>query len=435
MKISKKTLLDLFLLLVFKAMLEVSYKLIINPIYGYSGFILDLNFLKLFESYIFLIPIFLFLPRGQEKISTIGLKLLFLLIIVPTLSIYALTNAPRLYLYFLLVSFCITIFTVKIFPMIKIKKTRNTNIILVYIIGVITFIVYTVLIEINGIPTLKALVFANVYEIRSEVSWGLPIMGYLVPWQANIVNCFLIGFIWYKRRYFALILVAGLQILLFLIAGHKSFLFSPLLVIFVIYAVQKKKLMSLSLVGLISIILFSLALHQLQITNMPASLFIRRALFMPAKISFNYHDFFSQNEKMYLSQSKVGLGLAENPYEDYGMSTANMMGMIYLDELGCHMNTGYMGDSYMNFGFAGMVIFSLILGLIFVAADSFSKNQSIFVAIAVFAKPISGLTNGALFTVMLTGGLVLSFLFIYLLREGERIWCFRRGSIKIAIKD
>lgn len=435
MKISKKTLLDLFLLLVFKAILEVSYKLIINPIYGYSGFILDLNFLKLFESYIFLILIFFFLPRGQEKISTIGLKLLFLMIIIPTLSIYALTNAPRPYLYFLLVSFCITIFTVKIFPAIKLKKTRNTNIILVCVLGIITIIVYTVLIKINSIPSLRALVFANVYEIRSEVSYGPSIMGYLVPWQANIVNCFLIGFTWYKRRYFAFILVAGLQLLIFLITAHKAFLFNPLLILFLIYAVKRKRLMSLSLVGFISIVLFSFALYELKITNMPASLFIRRTLFVPAKISFDYYDFFSQNEKTNLSQSKIGLGLFENPYEDYDMSTANMMGMYYYNDAKCNMNAGYMGDAYMNFGFVGMLIFGSIVGLIFVVADSFSRNISIFAAIAFFVKPITGLVNGALFTVMLTGGFLLSFLFIYLFREGERIWCFRRGSTKIAIKD
>lgn len=398
-------------------MLEVSYKLIINPIYGYSGFILDLNFLKLFESYIFLIPIFLFLPRGQEKISTIGLKLLFLLIIVPTLSIYALTNAPRPYLYFFLISFCVTILTVKIFPTIKVRKMRNSNMALFFILGMISFFVYIVLIKYNGLPTIKALLLSTVYEIRREVSWGPSIMGYLVPWQANIVNCFLIGFTWYKRRYFAFLLVLGLQLLLFLICAHKSFLLNPFLVIFLIYAVQKKRLMTISFTFLIIFILFSAALHKLQFTDIPTSMFLRRAIFMPAKISFDYYDFFSRNEKTHLSQSKVGLGLFENPYEDYDMSTANMMGMVYLNNPECNMNTGYMGDAYMNFGVGGMLIFSSILGLIFVLADSFTKNINLFISTAILSRPILGFANGAFFTVMLTGGFLFALLVIWLFRD------------------
>ena len=146
----------------------------------------------------------------------------------------------------------------------------------------------------------------------------------------------------------------------------------------------------------------------------PGSLFIRRVLFIPAQVNFYYYDFFSTNELTYLSQSHLGLPFSiQNPYEGYD-NTAKMMGALYTNNPECHMNVGYMGDAYMNFGSLGVLLFSVILGVIFLVLDSIAARTSKIIAVAAMALPIKSLINGALFTVLGTHGLLLSILMVSL---------------------
>ncbi|MHA1401789.1 MAG: O-antigen polymerase, partial [Candidatus Heimdallarchaeaceae archaeon] len=364
---NKIKLSEIGLLLGFKIILEIAYILFVNPYYRYAGFPLQLNGLKLLESYLFLLFLFFFLPPGEHKISSVGTKLLFLLMIVPTLSLYALKNESRVFLYLFVAGFWLTLLTVQILPGIRVKRVKNLNSILFFSIGIFSILVYATLMKLNGIPTLRALDFASVYEIRAVVKHGPKVMGYLIPWQAQVINCFLIGLSWYKRKYFCLLAMLSLQFLLFLITAHKSFLFSPLLIIFLIYAIQKKRLLRLSLIALIIVVLFSLLFYKISGRLRIPSMFIRRVFFVPALNYFNYYDFFSKNQLMYLSDSHLGSLFSKNPYN---MPIPNMIGMLYHDHPTTWVNTGYLANAYMNFGFLGILLFSLILGVIFLMMDS-----------------------------------------------------------------
>lgn len=417
MKINKVRLIEFILLVIFKALLEIAYIYFVYPLYAYRGFTFNLNVIKLIESYLFITFLFFILPSGDNKISKIAIKILFLIMIVPVLSFYALANRERLFVYFFIIGFCLTIMIIKNSPTIKIKKIKSLNLIMFSCLGIISILVYVILIKLNGIPDLKAIYFSTIYEIRRELSLGPKIMGYLFKWQGNVINCFLIGLAWYKRKYFYLILPLGLQFLLYLICAHKKFLFSLFLILFLIYATKKQRLMRLTLISLIMVVLLSLAFFLTNISRKPASMFIRRTLYVPALVSYNYYDFFSKNPKMYLSESKMGFGLVENPYKDYNMNITNIMGLTYLNNPNTHMNTGYMGNSYMNLGLVGMLTFSLIFGLILKIADSISKKTNISIAIAAMAVPLVSLTNGALFSVMLTGGFLFSLILVWLYTE------------------
>jgi hypothetical protein len=425
-KIKKEILKDFFILILFKAVLDLSYIIFVNKLYAYSGFYLHLNFYKLIESWMLLWFVFIFLPHQQEKISAIGLQLLFLLMIVPILSLYGLLNGPRIYVYFIILSFSLTIVCTKIFPSIKITKIKGSGLFLFLLLTLFIAFIYIYIIHIRGIPNLKALNLYKVYEIRKEAPHGVFLMGYLVVWLANVLNCFYIGFAWYRRKYILLSFFLFLQFFLYLIMAHKYYLFGPILLLFFLYFLKKKNFLRFSMLGLIGIILASLFLHKFNITSLPGALFVRRTLFVPAQISFQYYDYFSNNEKMYLSHSKVGLGLHENPYASYNLPYAKFMGLMYNNNPNRNLNTGYMGDAYMNFGYSGMLIFSFILAIGFILADIFSRNTSIFVTMGAMIIPISNLVNGALFTNMLTGGFMLSLLVILLYDNRKYRWILKK---------
>jgi len=302
-------------------------------------------------------------------------------------------------------------------PIANLIKIRNTNFFLILLLVSLSLFVYAVLLKLNGIPLLKRLDFSKIYDIRGEVNYGPAVMGYFVTWLANIINCFWIALAWHKRRYFGLIAAFLLQIILYLLTVNKGFLFTPMLLVLLLYFTQKNQLLKPFLSILIIIVLFSIALSESKISRWPASLFVRRTLFDPPQVSFNYYDFFSKNKLMYLSESKLGFGLVKNPYDKYNMSSANIMGMLYMDNPEQHMNTGYLGDAYMNFGILGILIFSFLLGLIFVIADWVSRKINISVAIGALMPAIHKFINGSLFSTMLTGGLLLGLFVVWLYHD------------------
>jgi len=403
MKISKARLREFGLLLVFKALLDVVYVLFVHPYYGYSGFSMQ---------YLLLISLFFFLPRREGRISAVGTKLLFVLMVVPTLSLYAMKSESRAFMYLFIGGFWLTLLVIRFLPKVRITRIKNSSSALLIGLSGVSFLVYAVLFRIRGVPTLDALNLSSVYEVRTAFyAQGLRgIMGYLISWQANVINSFLIGLAWYGRRYFGVATVLVLQLLLFLFTGMKSFLFAPALVLFLVYAVQKKHFFELTLKGFIIGTSFSFVFHALGGSIMVPSVLIRRLFFVPAQNYFYYYDFFSSHQLMYLSQSILNPFFA-NPY---GMRITNMIGSLYYGQPAMSVNTGYLADAYMNFGALGVVIFSVFLGVFLVILDSLTKKTDTAIAVAVIAMPLVSLVNSAFFTTLATHGFLLSMLVLWL---------------------
>ncbi|MFC1715910.1 hypothetical protein ACFL6S_19730 [Candidatus Poribacteria bacterium] len=428
---AKMRLIELGLLLAYRALLDVVYVLFVNPWYEYAGFILRPNSLKLVESYFFLVLLLFLLPSGERKPSSAGMKYLFILTIAPLLSLYALKDEPRVFMYLALSGFCLTLSVVRLLPGIRIKKIEKSTPVLFICLGVFSFVVYAAFIGINGLPTLRALRLSLVYEVRGTVNYGHRIMGYVVPWQAKVVNPFLIILTYHKRKYLSLLMVLGLQLLLFLMTGAKSYLFSPLLCLFLVYAIERQRMFRLSLMGATAAILLSFVAYMASGPMIIPSMFIRRVFFVPAAISFEYYDFFSENELMHLSESRLGKPFFENPYESYNMSSANMMGMIYGGNPQTHKNTGYISSAYMNFGALGVWLFSLMLAIILSISDSVAKNTNKVVATAAIVLSVRTLVDGGLFTTMLTHGFLATIFVVWLYKDrSRRIGLMRIRQVK-----
>ena len=88
---------------------------------------------------------------------------------------------------------------------------------------------------------------------------------------------------------------------------------------------------------------------------------------------------------------------------------------IYYGSPQNNANTGIVGDAYMNFGFAGLALWGIILIIILKLVDSCSNRVDIRVGVAAIAMPTITLMNSALLTNLLTHGLLLSLLLLYLL--------------------
>jgi len=134
-------------------------------------------------------------------------------------------------------------------------------------------------------------VVVNVYDIRSNVKYPF-LMGYLVNWQAKIINPFLITISYVINNKVMLLLSILMQVFIYLITAHKSYILIPIAIIIIIKILEKRNFFSNGIV-LAPIGLFFSYLTYIIIGNLTIpSLFIRRLLFVPARIKFNYYDFF-----------------------------------------------------------------------------------------------------------------------------------------------
>lgn len=405
----------IFFVFLYKSLLELSYFVFLNPNYDYYGFTLEINIFKFIESSVYFIILLIIVPKNEQKPSSIVIYSLFLIMIIPHFSIYWLKNENRVFMFMVFISFFITILLVKFIPQIKISKRLVNKKLLYFLVTVNTIITISVLLLFNGLPSLAALNFNNVYSIREKINYGFPIMQYLVTWQSVILNVFMVIILWVKQKKMYSLFFVIIQILTFLITGHKSFLFYILIIPIVLYIFKKKKYIILFPFGLIVGLIVGLVAYYLIDFWWIASLLISRVLFLPAQISFQYYEFFSENKFMQLTHSIFEMFSKQPVYEKNPIA---IIGETYYDSN--WPNTGYLGDSYMNFGIFGMLVFSILFSILLKFFDSLAIRENNNNIVILFFSVIFTISfmNVGFFTSLLTGGIIV-FLIIAILYSDE----------------
>lgn len=410
--IKKNTIWAFWFIVIYKIVLDLSYCLVISKVWAYAKFELHLNSIKLIESFLLLFIIFFLMPKSKEKLSNIMIWLLILISYVPILTLFAFINQPRVYMY-AVTGFWMLVFLLLKIPVIHfnpIKKIQSKIIrysIFIGLSGIVFFLIYKYLgITLNFDLT-------KVYEIRREyVQTGIPFAGYLFNWLAYIVNPIFFALFLVKRKWVWVGMIIFLQILVFSVTGLKAFLFALLFVLSLIWVVSQKNPLVWMGAGLSIVILAGIFSYWLVDDLWVSSLFTRRTLLVPAQLSFFYYDFFSQNHHTFLSQHHLFRNFIKYPYS---LMPGNLIGKVYFNNPKGNACNGIYGDAYMNFGFLGFILWGVFLTIILKLIDSFSKNKDMRITVAAIAMPVIFLTNCALLTCLLTHGLLLAFILLYLL--------------------
>lgn len=399
----------ILLMLVYKLLLEILYIYFINPRYEYMGFILDINYSKLFFSWFIIILLCIYMPKLKNTPSNLIIFLIILLMIIPISGVYWLQNHSSYFFLACVISIMFTIFLLKIFPIIKFKKVFNSekNI---YVFSIMfSLIVFLVIFLFNGTPSLVALNFSSVYEVRSNFNYGYSFMTYLLTWQAWVLNPYLLIFFLKKRKYLFVILPILFQILIYLYTGHKAYLFLIIILPILTYFVKYRNLMIYILFGFIFGSLVSWFCTVVILNPWPMALFVHRLLYLPAQISYQYFEYFSNNGFVFLSHSIFESLFSNSVYEKHPIL---IIGEQYYNSN--WPNTGYLADAFMNFGYIGMLVFSIIFSVILKIFDSFALNIGKESITAVSILFVFYFISGGLLTSLLNGG-VIFFLLILLL--------------------
>lgn len=409
--IKKETVKIFIFVIIYKIILDLAYYFIISPIWAYAKFTFQFNAVKLIESYVLLFIVFLLIPKSSKKISSIIIWGLFLISYVPMLTLFALMDESRIFMYAATFFWAIVYLIMRIkIPKLNIKKLKQSKIIRRIIFITIPVISFFLIYKYLGLKLNFS--FVNEYEIRSHyISLNIPFAGYILNWSAIIIIPFLSIFFFIKKKWIPLILVLMLQIILFSATGHKSYLFITPFIFAISWIASKKYPIKWMLLGLLAVVIISSLSYYLIDDIWLPSLFIRRTLFVPAQLTFFYCDFFSDHQFTFFSQHRFFRNFIDYPYH---LDPPHLIAENYYNK-DSNANNGIVSDGYMNLGFIGMFIWAILLSFILKLTNRISDEKNIKLSIALVGFFVFTIISSALLTSLITHGFFLSLLLLYLL--------------------
>lgn len=432
-KYEKKSIISFLLyILLYRLTLDFSYSKIVSLLYAYQGFENNFTIVNEAASLIILFGFstiaYYFYENVDNKASNEILLLLFLMSFVPFTSMFGFgAFAPGfiisniLFWLFLILFVTIPIkkISMQIYNEVVLKfgeqKLRNETRIKFLTIGFGLVVIF-----ISGVYTGFRFNFslANVYDLRSEArGYNLPVLlAYIFSWTRT-VNPIFIAYYLHKKYWGWVIFCFIVQLLNFGIDGSKTTLFLALFAIvvnltpgFTLQSLNKwivKGFFGLSFLTTIFYIGFS---DLISFSVWPVSLFVRRVLYLPVYLGSNYFDFFTSHTPDYFRQSFMRLFGFVSPYDDLSY----MIGEIYFHTV-TSANNGLIADAITNMGIAGIVLSPMLYAVVLRVLNfvSCGIDYRLYITVAMYLAVT--LVNSFLFRVLLTHGLLIIMVILYLI--------------------
>ncbi len=408
LSVSKEVLVYCAFMLIYKIMLDCAYPLFV-PYYEYVLHTLNPNIIKLVESYLAFFILLAIIPKTANKFSYFANNIIFMLTILPMLSRYALNNEPRIYMMITLLAFAAQTLLIRHLPDFRIPSIRGIYKFAILFCIILIGYTFLMLCINNGLPSLTALNYFDVYEVRESFK-GFPLSEYAISAVGNAILPFLIAISFVQKKYTKGILALLLQFLLYLYTGNKYFIFMVPLLLIVAVGVKTKLFYAIAAGGLSLALPLSTVIAGAQSTLVPLAA-VYRITYIPAQIKFLFYDFTQTHPFLYFSEGQIGRMFGvESPYP---LPFANMIGSTYFNDPNVASNTGYLADGYVQIGFWGIIIFAILFALIAKVVDSVSGNIKSYIVCALLTGAFFTLNDISLLTSLLTGGMAATILLVY----------------------
>jgi hypothetical protein len=386
--------------------LEVYYAKIISVTYNYMCFEFDFNLL----SYIITKVLFLLLLAGaltlynrNKFLYTIYLLLLFFFYI-PNAILYSMGSvAPGAFLSnsFFVATFLIT-------PYIKFPIPSYFEIPSTYksaaLIAIALVLLLPIAIEFQLTLNLKTLLLQDIYITRDVFSAKLNgYLAYLYNFEAKTIVPVALVYFMIRKKPLWIAVFTGILLYLFVISGNKLVYFTPMIVIF-FYYVGKDYASKITYFFGITLLLFALfpIVDNFTGNDKPVLIgtFINRFFFIPALTTHFYFDFFD-GHPFYFAESHFFNQFVKSPYD---MPIGFLITKEYWGAPTAYANNGIVSDGFMNLGYWGVGLFSLLFALLFSLFNSFNLHKGYY---GIFFSYIYIILSMPLLTCIITGGILL----------------------------
>jgi hypothetical protein len=259
----------------------------------------------------------------------------------------------------------------------------------------------------------------NVYERRMDAREALAggTFGFLLRYgESLILGAFLPAttVMAALTRKPSLIIVSALSVLaVFSFDGQKAVLFGPFMLLFVtLLALRVRKNAAFYLVGsFVGICVLASAQVFFLDDNSISTYIIRRIMVMPGMLADYYWEFFSGHPLVMLRDGPLGGIFSRSPYP---LPAPRLIGSEYFNNPDANANVGIWLAGFAHFGYPGVVMASVVAGWILRLVDSLAAKGK-HVAGCGFCTMLGLIwTNGALHTSLMSNGVLVLILLMYL---------------------
>lgn len=398
------------------------------PIY-FSGLIMPQFDLVRFLLAAVSVLLFLIFAPPKNSIITFFIYIILYVSILPMAMIFACTDANYIYFISVTVAFIFVeqaVQHVRINSAIITLNSLQLNRIIIAFAYAFQLLTTFALFRQFGIPSLSALDFNTIYEIRETYSTSS--LGYrLFPICVRVVNPFLFTLALRRRDKIASVWVLVDQFIIYLWLAHKTILFSIMILPAGFYLAQREnrillfsRLMTVGVTIVSALHFFKVKLYGGFIYTL-YSLIVRRAIIVPALIKQYYYDYFVvQNKPLagfygtILAPFLNRLGV-QNPYSD--VAYTKVIGELYVG--GANANTGIFGRELAHFGYLGIPAAALLL-VIFLAcieAGESRNGREITCGLAIYV--VLGLADSGSFSMLSITPMLLIALLLFFFDFGD----------------
>lgn len=405
-------------------LLLYGYEYYIVPIYGYEGYYFEPNKGKFIFALGMSFILSLLTPIDNSKPSTLFLHVTLIFVLIPMLVIFYADDKSWVYTLQSVVAYCIILL---VLPSLKGKYLRLPSLDNNDLLKVLLLLsaLYVVSVFSMGGASYFNLDISKVYDFRTDVDENLAgIFGYISPLIGNVLLPFALLLALILKRYFSALVSIVLSILVFGLTAHKGPLFYPIFVVVIYSLISNKNLIrnfSMIVIVVLSLSILDFLFFDTFVNFLYGwfgSLTMRRMFIVPANINYMYFDFFSVNDFVVWSNSKLTMGLINYPYS---MDTSHLIGLEYYNNEATGANTGWLGSGYMHAGFLSIVLYALIISLVFSYIDKLAtrvEDRRLVVA-GTFVPIITLIISADLPTSFLTHGLFVNLILIGFLKRTE----------------
>lgn len=406
-----------FLIFMINVVLELYYLFFLSDNFNYLGFKFDFNLFKYVEIKILLL-LFLVLSwylYSKSKFLYSIFILLLLFFFIPNSILFAFMNSIRGPIYsiflFLMVFIFISPFKLSVKTIYSDKYFKPVFILLIALLFLTPiFIIFKFNINLN------TLLLKEIYETRAHFSDKVSTLySYFYNWEVKIIIPVMLAFFLITKKYLLALFTFIILIYLFVISGNKAVYMTSLVTLF-FYFVGGKNHVSKIKLFLFCLLLTLIALPLIDIYVLHSFLlrgtFVMRMFFFPALLNYFYFDFFA-NAPLYFSENHLFNLIFHSPFN---INSAYIISKVYFHADDMYANNGIISDGYMNFGYWGVFILSTLFALIFMFFNSIKIDTRYF---GIFFILVFFFLSTPMFTILITGGVWLLFIFAVALMKKE----------------
>jgi len=403
------------------------------PAFSYMGY----GWNQPYRGFVFVMALFAIFPSVFMQVnlarpSIMANWILYMFVYMPSVSISILvTNRSwqaGLLLQFVLLSGMMLQLLVSRFRLVRFRRSIITWPRYSKILGGAALASLVVIVFLVGVH-FNLMVFVDEYIIRDSFNTRInayPLLAYLISWLSDVINpLWLLVSLFRGNRGSASIACMG-QAFIFAQSGHKTVLFSVLMILVLYFFSSrfKGKLVLYFVLAITFLMVFSWGIDLLTDSYFATSIFARRGVHTPGLLTGYYWDYFSDHSILFYSHSFMK-SFIKYPY---AMAPPFVIGYQYFESVEMAANVNYLADGFSNLGYFGIIVHAGILAMYLYIYDSVSQDMNVDFAALILIVPVLGLVNSALFTCLLTGGLGL-LVFLVAMMPAAKSSIFTHGPL------